>query len=242
MNDSTVIECLKTIWDFFVLNQEFPKCDLIIGCGCLNKDIPKRCSELYFKGYGKKILFTGGYGKVSKDFLTKSEAELYKDTAVLLGVDPKNIILEDKSTNTGDNFIFSKKILEEKKIKAESILIVHSKMYELRTLLTAKKVFSDKELYVTSPEISFLEYLNYIKSKGEDYFKTVVSVLVGNIQRIIVYPSLGFSEYVEVPCEIIKAYYLLKELGFTSEIYTVEQIKKLAVSKGIALDKVNYFN
>lgn len=40
-------------------------------------DFPVKCAELFKAGYGKKILFSGGVGKVTKAAFEKSEAEGY---------------------------------------------------------------------------------------------------------------------------------------------------------------------
>lgn len=89
------------------LNQKIDKCDLIIGCSCSYLEVADKCVELNKEGYAPKILFTGGLGKITKDNFNKTEAEIYKDIAINKGVSDKDILIETKSTNTGDNFRFS---------------------------------------------------------------------------------------------------------------------------------------
>ena len=80
--DFELINALKIMWDYLNLNMPLQKADLIIGCGCRNLKIPQRCAELYSKDYGKNILFCGGYGKLTGDFIKP----------VREGVTPRSII------------------------------------------------------------------------------------------------------------------------------------------------------
>ena len=53
--DAQMIESLEIIWNYMVLNMKIEKSDLIIGCGCKDLEIPKKCSELLKQGYDKYI-------------------------------------------------------------------------------------------------------------------------------------------------------------------------------------------
>lgn len=72
--DKDVISKLEIIWNFMKLDQEIRPCDIIMGCGCNNTNIPVRCWELFQEGYGQKILFAGGLGKITSQKFDKSEA------------------------------------------------------------------------------------------------------------------------------------------------------------------------
>ena len=145
MNIKSIEKELKIIWDYMVLDEDFPKCDLIIGCGCQSLTIPITCANLYKQGYADKIIFAGGLGKITKYHFKKAEAEMYKEIAIQEGVPEEKIWIENKSTNTGDNFRFSKKIIDEENWNIKNILIVHNKFSERRTLSAAKAIIKDKE-------------------------------------------------------------------------------------------------
>ncbi len=181
---------LKIIWDYMNLNMVLEKCDLIIGCGCMNMDIPVRCAELFKQGYGKKILFTGGLGKVSKNILNKAEAEIFRDIAIAEGIDSRDIFIENKSTNTGDNFRFALDIIKNNNIDFDKILIVHSMLSERRTLNAAKAIINNKKLFITSPNKTFDSFIKYLKD-NEDKIYDSISCTVGDIQRIIIFHSLA---------------------------------------------------
>lgn len=243
INKDKIEKSLKEIWDYMNMNQSLEKSDLIIGCGCANLDIPIRCADLLKKGYASKILFVGGLGKITKNNFNKSEAEIYKDIALSNGIKEEDILIETKSTNTGDNFKFAMKLLEKNNVKCNKIIIVHKPLNERRTYSTAKMILKDKELMITSPNLTFEEYLKELKRKSIEDINNEISVIVGDIQRMIIYPQFGWQIKNEVPDSIIKRYTYLKNLGFSKCILTKHQIKSLIAKYGIIEgESENYFN
>ena len=236
--DSDVIHALEVIWNYMKLNQSIQPCDIILGCGCSNLDIPVKCAELFKAGYGKKILFSGGAGKVTKDAFQKSEAEVYRDIAIAQGVSSDDILLETKSTNTGDNFRFSKGILECYHTK--SVLIVHFPASERRTLATAKRILPSLQLFITSPDLDFNQFITRLQ-RNVSFFHREVSLLVGDIQRLIIYPQLGWQEKILVPDEVVRVYYFLKSKGFDDYIYSSSDILKLFNDNHISISNANLF-
>ena len=244
MINTEIIQSLKIIWNYMILNMPIEKSDLIIGCGCTNLDIPKKCVELFKKGYADKILFTGGFGKLTSTKFEKTEAEIYRDIALENGLDINNIYIENKSTNTGDNFRFSLKIIEENHIKSNKILIVHNKLSERRTLSAAKAIIKEKSLSITSPDTTFDEFIERLKQRKSEDVKNIISVIIGDIQRIIIFPQLGWQVENDVPQEVIEAYYLLKNNGYNKYIFNKEDIQKLVDEYGLINKEknINYFN
>lgn len=222
--DQEIISNIKVIWDYLVLNQDYEPSDVILGCGCFNTDIPVYCAELFKNGYGRKILFSGGLGKITQQYFNKSEAEVYRDIAIDAGISADDILLETKSTNTGDNFLFSKDILMM--LDAHKVLIVHKPYSERRTLSTAKASIPDIQFFITSPPLTFEEYLTWMQSDWE-LFQNQVSLMVGDVQRCMIYPEFGWMQKEEVPLDVMDAYSFLKEQGFEDYVYSPQKILKM---------------
>lgn len=236
-------KALSEIWDYMKLNQHLEKCDLIIGCGCSNLDIPIKCAELLNSGYADKILFAGGLGKITKNTFDKSEAEIYKDIAIQNGISDKDIIIETASTNTGDNFRFAEKLLNEQNIKHDKILIVHGPFDERRTLSAAKSILNDKDFIITSPDIEFDRFFECLDNQPYEDILNDISVIVGDIQRIIIYPQFGWQIANDVPETIIQNYFYLKSLGFSKYILSIQDIKEIINKHGLLENQEeNYFN
>lgn len=238
-----LIPLLKTLWDYSVLNMPITKSDIIIGCGCKNLKIPIKCSELLKQQYADNILFTGGLGKITNQVFKKSEAEIFRDIAIENGASLENIFIENKSTNTGDNFRFSLEVIKENNLKYDKILIVHNNLSQRRTLATAKAIIPNKTLAITSPKVTFEEFINSLKVMDKQTIYSIISVAVGDIQRMIIFPQFGWMAEEVVPDDVIEAYMRLKYKGYDKYIFTRKEIENLAEVNGINGNmKVNYFN
>jgi len=84
---------------------------------------------------------------------------------------------------------------------------------ERRSYATFQKVWPGKRLIVTSPRVSLDEYLERYSNEtlsADD----VVSIMVGDLQRIRLYPEKGFQVPQEIPPEVWEAYRELMSLGY----------------------------
>lgn len=116
MNIQEVDTYAKIIWDYHHMNDVLVKSDCIFVLCSMDTRVAERAAELYQQGYAPYILFSGGIGKLTKDIFDKPEAEVFADVAMKLGIPKEAILIENKSTNTGENVIFSKQLLQEKRI------------------------------------------------------------------------------------------------------------------------------
>lgn len=92
--------------------------------------------ELYHSGKVKKLLFTGGTGRLLQD--GGSEAALLPPLLERLGIPVEDIILEDRSRNTWENAIFTKDMLDEK-YPGASCLLITSAMHMPRSAACFRK-------------------------------------------------------------------------------------------------------
>ena len=82
-------------------------------------------------------MVSGGQGK-GEDM---TEALAMRNFLVDNGVDPSLIIMEDKSTNTYENFLYSKNVLEEETVKEDfTITIISNNFHMYRAKFLAKEV------------------------------------------------------------------------------------------------------
>lgn len=104
----------KIIWDYHHMNHVLVNSDCIFVLCSMDTRVAKRAVEIYKKGYAPYILFSGGSGVLTKDIFNKPEAEVFADIAYKLGVPKDAVLIENKSTNTGENIVFSKKTLKKR--------------------------------------------------------------------------------------------------------------------------------
>ncbi len=84
---------------------------------------------------------------------------------------------------------------------------------ERRSLATFEKVWPGKRVMVTSPRVSFDDYLARYSNETLTP-NDVVGIMVGDLQRIRVYPARGFQVPHEIPDEVWAAFRELVALGY----------------------------
>jgi hypothetical protein len=84
---------------------------------------------------------------------------------------------------------------------------------ERRSYATFRKLWPEKHLIVTSPQVSFRNYLEEYANLSLSA-SDVVSIMVGDLQRIKLYPSLGFQIEQEIPADVWSAFELLVHAGY----------------------------
>ena len=205
----------KLIWDYMHVKDELKKADAIFALCSLDTRVAERAAQLYLDGYGKYLIFSGSVGKLTEGKFMKSEAATFADIALAMGVPHDKIIIEDKSTNTGENIQFTYNLLKEKELLPKSLILVQKPYMERRTYATFKKQWPDSTtaIYVTSPQIAYEDYFDEACPKD-----LVLHIMAGDLQRIKEYPKLGYQIAQEIPDDVWAAFQQLVGLGFTKHL------------------------
>ena len=213
--DQEVYSHAKVLWDYMQMHMKPRKSDLIAGFGCCNEDIALRCAELYWKGYGNRILFTGGLGRVTKGMWSQPEADRFAAIALEAGVPEGAILIENKSENTGENIVFMKNMLGGQNI--QSILGVHKPFMERRVYAAMGVYWPEIRFTVTSPRYSMEEYIRRSEQRGIPE-KKVISVLAGNYQRVKLYGEKGYQIPQPDRTEARRAFEALVKAGYDDQL------------------------
>jgi len=208
-----VIQLAQSIWDYHHMQQQLVKSDCIFVLGSHDTRVAHRGAELYLQGWAPLLIFSGGLGRLTKDAWTESEASLFARIAVEKGVPREAIVVEDQSTNTGENILFTKRLLEETGRAPNSFILVQKPYMERRTYATFQKQWPGKTVCVTSPQILFRQYPN-----AEMPMEKVIHIMVGDLQRIKLYAEKGFQVYQHIPDEVWQAYEKLVRLGYDQHV------------------------
>lgn len=212
-------DSLKVIWDYMHLDMEPGPADCIVGFGNYNVNIALRAAELYRAGYAPKVLFTGGLGRNTAGMWTGSEAERFAAAAVAAGVPERNVIVEDKSTNTAENITFTRAKLAELGVPARRLLGVHQPFMERRIYAAMKVYWPEAELVVTSPQVDIRQYLRDAVAQGLEE-KAAIDVIVGDFQRMELYAQKGWQIPQEIPETAWTAFRELVALGYDGQLAT----------------------
>lgn len=207
----------EKLWDYHRLNHQVTKADVILVLCSHDKRVAERGAQLFLDGFAPLLIFSGGLGAITKGLWTEPEANQFAKIAIELGVPEEKILLENRSTNTGENVLFTKQLLAERKIDAQKFILVQKPYMERRSYATFRKMWPEKELIVTSPQVSFDEYLSDYSCK-ELSSDDVVSIMVGDLHRIKVYPEKGFQISQEIPDDVWVAYEELIKAGYDKHL------------------------
>jgi uncharacterized SAM-binding protein YcdF (DUF218 family) len=200
----------RTVWDYHHVHHALAKADCIVVLGSHDTRVAERGAEVFLAGWAPLLVFSGHLGALTSAMWSRSEAEVFADVAVGLGVPPDRILLESRSTNTGENVAFSRQRLAEKGLDPSKAIAVQKPYMERRTLATFQQRWPELEVVVTSPQIAFDAY-----PTGEIRKDDVIHIMVGDLQRLIVYGRKGWSVPQEVPADVMEAFEQLVAAGFT---------------------------
>ncbi len=211
--NARIRQLADTLWHYHQLNHRLAPGDAILVLCSHDTAVAERGSQLLLEGWAPLLIFSGGLGSITRHLWQEPEADQFARIAAGMGVPAAQILIENQSTNTGENILFTRRLLAEKQLDPQTFIVVQKPYMERRSYATFRKLWPGKDLIVTSPRVSFDEYLaGYSNSalSTED----VVSIMVGDLQRLRVYPARGFQIAQDIPADVWDAYEELVRAGF----------------------------
>jgi uncharacterized SAM-binding protein YcdF (DUF218 family) len=215
--DDRIHALVEKVWDYHQLNHQLSKADAILVLCSHDKAVAETGARLYLEGWAPLLIFSGGLGSITGRLWREPEADQFAEIAIGMGVPSERILIENRSTNTGENVLFTKQLLAERQIDLGKFLLVQKPYMERRSYATFRKVWPEKQVVVTSPKVSLDEYLARY-SNEELSTDDVISIMIGDLQRIKVYPAKGFQIHQDIPDDVWAAYDELVEAGYDKRL------------------------
>ncbi len=215
--DTRIHSLAERVWHYHRLNHQLVKADAILVLGSHDKRVAERGAQLFLDGWAPLLIFSGGLGGITKGLWSEPEADQFARIAIGMGVPEDKLLTESRSTNTGENVLFTKQLLAEKGLDPLRFILVHKPYMERRSYATFKQTWPEKEVIVTSPQVTFDEYLEEY-SNQELSRDVVISIMVGDLDRIRLYPEMGFQIKQEIPNEVWSAYEQLVAAGYDKHL------------------------
>lgn len=222
MAENLIDDYARILFDYHFLKQPLKKADCIFVLGSHDPSVADYAAQLYKEGFGSGIIFSGGVvrpiGEL-RNTVPKTEAEAFFDIALSKGVPAEAIFLENEATNTGENFILTKRLLKDRKLPFRSFILVQKPYMIRRTYATAMVQFKEFEFRVSALPDTYDSYLERCLAGGISK-ERVISNMTGDLQRLKIYPDKGFLIAMDIPVEVWAAYEQLLELGFEGRMAT----------------------
>jgi uncharacterized SAM-binding protein YcdF (DUF218 family) len=210
---STTDELARRLWDYMLLRHELTAADVILVLGSNDVRVGEHGARLFLRGLAPLMVCSGHVGRLTAGHFEKSEAETFADAAVRLGVPRSAILLEDASTNTGENIDRSRALLAARGVHPQRVIVVQKPYMERRAWATFKRRWPEPELQVTSPPIPYHQY-----PTPEIPRDLVINILVGDVQRMRLYAERGFQVPQPIPDEVWAAWEGLVARGYTGHL------------------------
>jgi len=211
--DERVRPLVERVWRYHHMNHELQTSDVIVVLCSHDTIVAERGAQLFLEGWAPLLVFTGGLGVITRHMWSNPEAERFAGIAVAMGVPADRILIENRATNTGENVAFTRDLLAERGLDPSTFILVQKPYMERRTFATFQKVWPGKSVRVTSPQLSMDDYLARY-SHAELTPDDVISIMVGDLQRIREYPAKGFQIRQDIPDDVWAAYEALVREGY----------------------------
>jgi len=209
---------VQVIWDYMFLVTDPEKADIIIGLGSHDLTVSDDVARLFHSGIAPLVVFAGNVGRITEGMFDKPEAEILRDRALSLGIPSAAILVEDTSTNTGENIVYTQRLLRAHDIDAKNIILVHKPYMLRRDYATFMKQWDGADQVKVScwaSSITLDEYISKVENPAEE-----IAIMVGDMQRMKVYYEMGYQIEQPIPHEVWSALNILTKSGYTSHLIT----------------------
>lgn len=207
----------RLVWDYHHVQHALAPADCIIVLGSHDTRVAERGAEVFLAGFAPLVVFSGNLGALTRGVWDRPEAEIFADVAAAMGVPRERMLIEARSTNTSENVEFSRRLLAEHGVTPKRAIAVQKPYMERRTLATFRQRWPELDVAVTSPQIEFDAY-----PTGAITREDVIHIMIGDLQRLILYAERGWSAPQQIPAEVMEAYQRLIEAGYRGRLIEAE--------------------
>ena len=217
--DDRILALAEKLWNYHQLHHDLAHADAILVLCSHDTAVAVRGAELFLSGWAPLLIFSGGFGAITRHLWHEPEADKFAAIAIEMGVPRDRVLVENRSTNTGENVLLTKQLLADRRIDPQTFMLVQKPYMERRSFATFKRHWPEKGVIVTSPQVSFDGYLNGYSNSALSS-DDVIAIMVGDLQRIRVYPSKGFQIAQDIPEHVWAAFEELVEAGYNKYLVT----------------------
>ncbi len=209
----SVLADVRTLWDYHNMGQELRRADVGIGLGSHDLGVATHAAELYHQGMFPHVVFTGANAPTTLQRFPRGEAVHYSEHAISLGVPADAITIETTATNTSENLIHTRDLLHDNGIHPASIILISRPYQQRRAYATCRKVWPEVDVLCSAQSLPLNEYIDSIGDVDR-----VITMLVGDTQRITEYARRGFAVPQHMPDNVHTAFQRLVDAGYTARL------------------------
>ena len=193
-------EAAETLWRYHRLDHEPRVTDVGIGLGSHDPGVATWAAALYHRGMFPLLVFTGANAPTTRARFPRGEAVHYREAALALGVPDAAVLVEPRATNTAENVVLTRELLRRRGVEPRSVTLVTRPYQQRRAAATCRRQWPEVELVCTSLPQDLDAYLAAVGDTD-----LVLTMLVGDTERIERYAELGHAIRQELPDDVREA-------------------------------------
>lgn len=208
---------------YLARRDELGRADRIVLMGSAVLESVATAAELYHRRLAPRILVCGGIGhstqyleqRLGIETTDRPESHVFRDLLIReYDVPPESILVEDESTNCGENADFTRRVITE----PETLLLIQDPTMQRRTHACFERSFADlpgTRLISHAPLIPWIGPDHVSAGPGQPAIWSrprFTSLLLGEVRRLRDNPDgygprgRNFIDHVDVPAEVLAAY------------------------------------
>jgi uncharacterized SAM-binding protein YcdF (DUF218 family) len=197
----------RILWDWQSAHEEPGPADAALGLGSYDVRVADRCVELFRAGRVRLVCFTGASGNFTEGRFPLGEAHAFADRARALGLPEDALIIEPAARNTAENIRLARPLLEARGVR--SIILVAKPNMLARGRATLSVHWPEVQAGFAAARVPFAREL----APGRTV-RDLIEELVGDAERLRVYPDRGWQTRVPIPSDVAAAVRELIRRGY----------------------------
>ena len=200
------------------VQDSIDKPDCFVICGSNDLYVPLYAASLISYYNPSLVICSGGVAHTADGLHTNwNEPESTVFTRLIKAACPRNaVVLEDKDAlNTSDNIRNAIKITDGFRLFRD-VCFIHKPFMTRRLRLTVEKQFPALSCRIIGSTISFDDYAKTVRDVDN-----LINIIVGDMDRIMKYPSLGYTERIDINSDVAVAFEYLVNNGYNRHTLTI---------------------
>ena len=212
-----ILEDARRLFDFLSEAEDGPdRAEYVLAMGSQDLTVADTAVRAFWEKEAGWLVCSGGFGKDTAALFREPEGVLYARRCLELGAPEDRVLVEAEASNSGENFLFTRRLLAQRGIFPQTGVIACKPYMARRAWATAAKQWPEVRWSVFRPMVSFEEYIARNGDRAE-----VLELMVGDLQRLRVYAG-HFQAPVEVPRSVWEAFERLAAAGYDK--YVIREI------------------
>lgn len=207
--DASMMQSARVLWDYHNTGTSLDHADIIVGLGSYDLRVADRCAELYADGLAPQIIFTGASGNWTSGRFAGSEAEVFSERAIAMGVPRHAIGLEETATNIGENIRY----VRAKMPDAGKVIWVTKPQTQRRVSATLEIRWPEVMSGITAPQHALAA-----QPVAHHSLEALISEMVGDVWRMVAYADKGFQARQPLGADVRAAFDALVAAGYTEHL------------------------